>query len=309
VSSHVDHTSHLLGSSGEQDLLNVVRNFRAWCERELGMAHQFLSAQQHSRLRNYVRSRQLLEYTPARKRWLDRGYSQQVDWVIQRIRASDVPLRILDAGCGLGTECILFAALGAQVVGVDLWAENLAIAKQRVAYWQRVHSLAPNITFEHVNLLTYTPREAFDLVYAREAISHIDSLNDFLTACAKYLVPAGDVVICDSNAWNPYIQWTLWRLRGTRLDTLVSDPVTGESIPYAIERVFSPRDVCARLRRHGFTIVSQHASGFVPISFVTDRTERWLRALCDGLEMWPPAASLGARYIIVGRKGELPDDR
>lgn len=308
VLTRINPINRLFGSSGDSDLLSIVRYFRACCEEELSVAYQFLSVEQYSRLRDYVHSRQLLEYTSAQKRWLDQGYSQQVSWVIQRIRASSIPLRILDAGCGFGTKCILFAALGAQVVGVDLWAENLSIAQQRVAYWQRVCSLALDVTFERVNLLTYTPPEAFDLVYAREAISHIDPLDDFLAACATYLIPAGDIVICDSNAWNPYIQWTLWRLRGTKLYTLVPDPVTGESIPYAIERVFSPRYIYACLHRHGFTVVAHHASGFVPISFVTDRTERCLRALCYWLEMWPFAASLGARYTIVGRKGELPDD-
>lgn len=287
---------------GDDCLLAMLRHFRARLEQELTEASSFLRPSEVTWFRNYVRSRQLLEYTPQKKRWLDQAYARQVGWVLERIQTSERPLRVLDAGCGLGTESILFASLGASVVGVDLWEENLQVARNRVHHWEQVRRGELDLRFLRTNLFRYSPGKQFDIIYVREAISHIHPIGEFFQLCHQYLVPGADLVICDSNARHPYIRYTVWRARGTREYTEVADPDTGEAIPYAVERVFPLSRMTQYLEGAGFTIVHSSAFGFVPVALVSVLPYGWLHRLSQWLQSSRVTASLGTRYTVVGRK-------
>src|SRR4051794_37784986 len=51
--------------------------------------------------------------------------------------------RVLEVGCGLGTDTINFARAGAQVTAVDLSSESLAVAQKRA----ETYGLTGNISF------------------------------------------------------------------------------------------------------------------------------------------------------------------
>ena len=51
--------------------------------------------------------------------------------------------RVLEIGCGLGTETLCFARAGAEVVACDLSAESIKLAKKRA----EVFGLSDKITF------------------------------------------------------------------------------------------------------------------------------------------------------------------
>src|SRR5688500_5871258 len=63
--------------------------------------------------------------------------------------------RVLEAGCGVGAQTIALAASSpeAQITSIELSADSLAIAQERVT--------APNVTFEQADLFTYDA-EPFD---------------------------------------------------------------------------------------------------------------------------------------------------
>lgn len=69
-------------------------------------------------------------------------YAQRIKDMIGLILHSPNTPRLLDAGCGLGSEAILFSLLGAKVIGVDLDEERLEVARARVAPMKR--STIPN---------------------------------------------------------------------------------------------------------------------------------------------------------------------
>ena len=78
--------------------------------------------------------------------------------------------RVLEIGCGLGTDTINFARAGARVTAVDLSDRSLDIARKRAA----IYGLT-NINFVQANVEELTeviPVEPYDLVYSFGVIHH-----------------------------------------------------------------------------------------------------------------------------------------
>lgn len=79
--------------------------------------------------------------------------------------------KVLEIGCGIGTDTINFARHGAEVTAVDLSEESLKLAKQRA----KVFGLEDRITFYQANaeeLSNFVTPEPYDLVYSFGVIHH-----------------------------------------------------------------------------------------------------------------------------------------
>jgi SAM-dependent methyltransferase len=79
--------------------------------------------------------------------------------------------KVLEIGCGIGTDTMNFARAGAQVTAVDLSSESLKLAKKRA----EVFGLSDRISFYEVNaerLSEYIPPEKYDLVYSFGVVHH-----------------------------------------------------------------------------------------------------------------------------------------
>src|SRR5512133_1556477 len=79
--------------------------------------------------------------------------------------------RVLEVGCGIGTDSINFARAGAHLTAVDLSGESLRVAKQRA----EVMGVADRIRFVQANaeeLTSVIDGEPFDLVYSFGVVHH-----------------------------------------------------------------------------------------------------------------------------------------
>ena len=77
--------------------------------------------------------------------------------------------RVLEIGCGIGTDTINFARAGAIVTAIDLSSESLKLAKQRAA----VFGVADRITFMQGNAESLPLfGEQFDLIYSFGVLHH-----------------------------------------------------------------------------------------------------------------------------------------
>lgn len=97
--------------------------------------------------------------------------------------------RVLEIGCGIGTDTINFARAGAQVTAVDLSDQSLEIARKRA----QVYGLS-NINFVQGNAeeLTKTiPAEGYDLVYAFGVIHHTPRPDAALSQMRSFLRTGG----------------------------------------------------------------------------------------------------------------------
>ncbi|BAM93033.1 3-demethylubiquinone-9 3-O-methyltransferase [Bradyrhizobium oligotrophicum S58] len=102
-------------------------------------------------------------------------------------------LRMLDIGCGAGLLCEPFTRLGAQVVGVDPSASNIAAA--------RLHAEKGHLSIDYrcTTIEEMDPRERFDIVLAMEVVEHVADIGAFLGRCAAVLKPGGMMVVSTLN--------------------------------------------------------------------------------------------------------------
>ncbi|MGY0570911.1 bifunctional 2-polyprenyl-6-hydroxyphenol methylase/3-demethylubiquinol 3-O-methyltransferase UbiG [Bradyrhizobium sp. RDM12] len=102
-------------------------------------------------------------------------------------------LRVIDIGCGAGLLCEPLSRLGAQVIGVDPSASNIAAAKLHA---DRSHL---SIDYRCTTVEEIDPRERFDIVLAMEVVEHVVDVGLFLKRCAAMLKPNGLMVVSTLN--------------------------------------------------------------------------------------------------------------
>ena len=98
--------------------------------------------------------------------------------------------RVLEVGCGIGTDSINFARAGAHLTAVDLSAESLRIAAQRAD----VMDVADRIRFVQANaeeLTSVLDDELYDLVYSFGVIHHTPRPDRALSEMQTLVAPAG----------------------------------------------------------------------------------------------------------------------
>jgi len=122
-----------------------------------------------------------------------------------------------------------------------------------------------------VNILDYECNELFDVVYAREFITHMYSISKFVKFAKKVLKSSGYLIITDANPLNLVVYYNAWRAHKDRLYTVVADPKTGKDVPYAVERLISPFYLKSLLRQNNFELIFEHFYGipYVPSSLVS----------------------------------------
>ena len=265
-----------------------------------------LSAEQHRELRRYYhamahnrRRRPFYGYN-----WIRR--TAPMARLLIALPSRDVPWRVLDAGCGVGTESIFWAALrdDVDVVGVDISTTRLDVAQARKVAYERRLERSLNVGFLDQDVFRVLRTEQFDLVWTMEAISHIDPAEGFLADVHDSLSDGGHLVISDSHILNPAMAWRIFKLRRQGVAQHAHRAVsTGEIVPYAQERLFTVGQLSDMLRQAGFASVSTQLSVFFPP--VVARFPALFRVCTWGdavLDRVPLIRNLGGIYTVVAGK-------
>jgi 2-polyprenyl-3-methyl-5-hydroxy-6-metoxy-1,4-benzoquinol methylase len=204
--------------------------------------------------------------------------------------------RVLDCGCGLGSESIACAIIGAKVVGIDLDKERIDVAKKRLSYYRSKFDVNLDVDFLYREILKYKSNVKFDILHAKEFISHVWSLPAFLKFARNVLREKGYLIVTDANLFNPYIAFRAHLDHRTALFTAVYEPETDTKIPYAVERLFSPRYVAKVFIQHGFKPISINIFGYFP------SIPRRLLNVAGKLEEVLGNIPVGTAYEITGVK-------
>jgi 2-polyprenyl-3-methyl-5-hydroxy-6-metoxy-1,4-benzoquinol methylase len=149
--------------------------------------------------------------------------------------------KVLEIGCGIGTDTINFARAGAQVTAIDLTEQSLEVARQRA----KVFGLEDRIRFLQANaerLSETVPVERYDLVYSFGVIHHTPDPSRVLDEIRKYVTAESTVKVMVYNRWSWKVLWILLAYgkgRIWKLDRLIADyseAQTGCPVTYSYSR-------------------------------------------------------------------------
>jgi 2-polyprenyl-3-methyl-5-hydroxy-6-metoxy-1,4-benzoquinol methylase len=163
--------------------------------------------------------------------------------------------RVLEVGCGIGTDTVSFARNGARVTSVDLSEKSLEIAQLRV----KVYGLQDQVQFDCANaeeLEKFVPAEPYDLIYSFGVIHHTPRPERVLQQLRKYAKPGTTVKIMVYHRWSYKVAWILlMEGKGAfwKLDELMarnSEAQTGCPVTYSYTR----REGRELLEKHGFRV-------------------------------------------------------
>lgn len=148
--------------------------------------------------------------------------------------------RVLEVGCGIGTDTMNFARAGAQVTAVDLSDKSLEVARRRA----EVYGLE-NIMFVQADverLRGSLPPQQYDLVYSFGVIHHTPNPEAGLRELRAYLAPGGTLKLMVYHRYAWKVLWLLmtqghgafWNL--DRIVATHSEAQTGCPVTYIYSR-------------------------------------------------------------------------
>jgi SAM-dependent methyltransferase len=103
--------------------------------------------------------------------------------------------RVLDVGCGNGALTFPVAALGCEVVGVDVDGDSIERCRERNRF--------PNARFVHTDGSLATVDGVFDLIVCSEVLEHLVEPRPLVAAMRGKLASAGLVFITIPNGYGP----------------------------------------------------------------------------------------------------------
>jgi len=163
--------------------------------------------------------------------------------------------KVLEIGCGIGTDTINFASSGAHVSAVDLSEKSMELARTRAS----VFGLQDHIRFYSGNaeeLSRFVPAEPYDLIYSFGVIHHTPHPDVVLDQLRQYTRPGTTIKIMVYHRRSykvASILLTEGRGQFWKLPDLVaknSEAQTGCPVTYS----YSRREGRQLLERHGFRV-------------------------------------------------------
>jgi 2-polyprenyl-3-methyl-5-hydroxy-6-metoxy-1,4-benzoquinol methylase len=163
--------------------------------------------------------------------------------------------RVLEIGCGIGTDTSRFARAGAQVTAVDLSTRSIEIARQRM----EVYGVADRVQFypgSAEDLARIVPIETFDLIYSFGVIHHTPHPERVLEQIRQYVGPQTTLKIMVYNRHSWKVAWilaTYGRGKFWKLDQMVaehSEAQTGCPVTFT----YTPNQARTLLAGHGLRV-------------------------------------------------------
>jgi len=173
--------------------------------------------------------------------------------------------KVLEIGCGIGTDTINFARAGAQVTTVDLSEKSMELARRRAAVFgleERIQFCAGNAE----QLSTFVPVEPYDLIYSFGVIHHTPHPEVVLEQLRQYTRPGTTIkiMVYHRRSWKvTRILLTEGRGKFWKLQELVaknSEAQTGCPVTYT----YTAREGRELLEHHYFRVTDVRVEHIFP---------------------------------------------
>jgi SAM-dependent methyltransferase len=175
--------------------------------------------------------------------------------------ASARGLKVLEIGCGLGTDGAQFAEAGADYTGVDLTEAAVELARKRFEFFDLPGKFqtadAENLDFAD---------ESFGLVYSHGVLHHTPDTQKAIDEIHRVLRPGGRAVVMlyHRDSYNYRVNISLLRRAGARL--LNSEP----GVKLVHRMTGEPLD---SLRQHAKLLQAEKQSYLSPAEFLSQNTD------------------------------------
>jgi SAM-dependent methyltransferase len=210
--------------------------------------------------------------------------------------------RVLEIGCGIGTDALNFARAGAEVSVVDVSEQSLSLCRRRF----EVFGLAAGFHAGNAERLdAFLPVQPYDLIYSFGAIHHSPHPERVIAQLRRYCGPATELRLMLYAKWSwKAIEIVVEQGRGAfwragELFASHSEAQTGCPVSYA----YSAREVRALLA--DFEVVSLHKDHVFPYDvakYVAHAYEkRWLFRHLPDFALRRLERALGAHWLVVAR--------
>lgn len=123
-------------------------------------------------------------------------------------------LRVLEIGCGLGTDGAQFARAGADYTGIDLTDAAVELARKRF----ELFNLPGSFQKDDAEKLSFG-NETFDLVYSHGVLHHTPDIDSAIREIHRVLRPGGraEVMLYHRNSYNYRVNISMLRRAGVHL--------------------------------------------------------------------------------------------
>ena len=169
------------------------------------LSESFLNSAEKRYMASYYHTAGLLRgwRRPYFRQHFSKNFARSVTFLL----SDDSKKTIVDLGCGMGTQSLYFAFMGATVISLDLNDRSLDILEKRIKFYQRISDSDLDIRIQRSNAFDFHPDAAslFDGIHSMFAFNMMqpsESLLAHLLSCSK---PLTKIAIQDGNnqSWVP----------------------------------------------------------------------------------------------------------
>ena len=150
--------------------------------------------------------------------------------------------RVLEIGCGIGTDAVNFARAGADYTGIELSRVSLDLARRRFELFGLTGCL---IEGDAEKLSSLVDHASFDLVYSFGVIHHTPNPQAVISEARHAISPDGEfrLMLYAKNSW-----------KDTMIEAGLDQPEAQSGCPVAF--TYTAEDARAMLAAAGFEVVS-----------------------------------------------------